>query len=291
MMRERQFITPSRCVSPISTMLPMLRIVFYQQEIIWNDPAANRDKVKRAFEVVGQSADLLIVPETFTCGFGSGMIEFAESPQGPTWQFMRQMAEEHDAMVVGTWPVADLNAGGKPVVFNRLHWVGPDGKGGHYDKRHTFRMSSEAQMIERGSSAASFEWRGWRIRPAICYDLRFPTWLRNRILPSADGAEKQALLDYDLLLLCANWPASRRKVWNALLKARAIENLAFVAGVNCVGRDASGTSYNGGSAVIDFGGTDLIRAQDDREEVCRFVLDKDSLQEFRLKNPVFLDFD
>lgn len=277
----------------------MLNIAFYQQDILWREPEANRCQVRKAFEHLGKEVDILVLPETFTTGFGDIMSIMAEPVNGPTWHFLHQLACEHDALTVGTWPVADRNERGENVVFNRLHWVAADGSCGHYDKRHTFRMSSEAHQIERGTTSVTFEWRGWRIRPAICYDLRFPKWLRNTTKRNLDkvptnhlpGLEPQQSLDYDLLLTCANWPASRRQTWDTLLRARAIENLAYVVGVNRVGEDGAGIRYSGGSAAYDYCGRTLAQARDGLSEACTVTLSKEKLRKFRTENPMYLDFD
>lgn len=277
----------------------MLTIAFYQQDIVWRAPEANRHRVRKAFEHVGSKADVLVLPETFTTGFGDMMAEMAEAGHGVTWQFLHQLAIEHDSLVVGTWPVADTNAQGENVIFNRLHWVRPDGDGGYYDKGHTFRMSSEALQLERGIMPTTFVWRGWRIRPAVCYDLRFPKWLRNKITDNFSNSLATPLpglaqgqgLDYDLMLVCANWPASRRQTWDTLLQARAIENLAYVVGVNRVGQDGIGIPYSGGSAAYDYCGRMLTHAQDGRDEVCVVTLSEEKLLDFRTRNPIYLDFD
>jgi len=277
--------------------LDMLRIALYQQDIFWHDPEANRQHVWNAFE--GTEADVLVVPETFTTGFGDQMAEMAEPPQGPTWHFMLRLAQKHNALTVGTWPVTELNLQGEAVTCNRLHWIVPNGSGGHYDKRHTFRMSNEAEQIAPGTDAVSFEWHGWHIRPAICYDLRFPKWLRNKVIETNDnnpthllpGLTQNQTLDYDMLLVCANWPAVRQQTWTTLLQARAIENLAYVAGINRTGVDGNGLSYSGGSALYDFCGRPIASARDNHDEVVTCILDKEALHQFRTRNPIYLDFD
>lgn len=152
---------------------------------------------------------------------------------------MRGLARVHDAAVTGSFPVRD--GGG---VFNRLHFVRPDGDASTYDKRHLFRMAREHERYAAGQGRLTVTWRGWRVRPLVCYDLRFPVFARNTARP--DGT-----LDYDLLLFVANWPAPRHEAWRTLLRARAIENLAYVAGVNRCGTDGNGHPYLGASALVD----------------------------------------
>ena len=260
-----------------------LRLALLQQDIAWEDPRANYERVEEAFRHV--RADLLVVPEMFTIGFGGDMARLAEPPEGPTLRFAARMARQHNALFVATWPVAE---GGK--AWNRMHWVAPDGSHGSYDKAHTFRMSNEAEQLARGTRRATFLWRGWRIRPAVCYDLRFPVWLRNRALaPTAQGQPPE--MDYDLLLLCANWPASRRQAWDTLLRARAIENQCYVAGANRVGADGTETAYSGNSAVINYKGCAVAEAAPDAQQVVTATLNKEKLQGFRTRWPFWLDAD
>ena len=246
-------------------------ITLYQQDILWGEPEANRRKVEEVLSSAPKS-DIFVVPETFTTGFGDHMAALAEEQEGPTLQWARRMAAEHDLLFVGTWIVRE----GKKV-YNRLHWVYPDGSYGTYDKAHTFRPSGEHDVIARGTERKVFEWRGWRIKPAVCYDLRFPKWLRN------DN------IDYDLLLVCANWPGSRHEAWTTLLKARAIENLCYVAGCNRMGLDGHDGEYSGHSTIVDYKGFAI--AQTTACETVSATLDKERLAAFRHKWPLYLDFD
>ena len=148
-------------------------ITLYQQDIRWQEPEENRRHAEAALAAAPKS-DIFAVPETFTTGFGDGMTDLAEEPEGPTLQWARRMAAQHDLLFVGTWIVIENGR-----CYNRMHWVFPDGDYGTYDKGHTFRVSGEADVITRGTRREVFEWRGWRIKPAVCYDLRFPKWLRN----------------------------------------------------------------------------------------------------------------
>ncbi len=272
-----------------------LSVAFFQQDIAWENPAANFALVEQMLAqhiAQGHAPDMLVLPETFNVGFGNNMAALAEPPDGDSYRFARSVAQRHRLLFVATWPVRE---GEK--VYNRLHWVFPDGSHGHYDKAHTFRMSSEATQLARGTCRATFEWRGWRIRPAVCYDLRFPLWLRNRNLgattqelaPKAEMLQPQ--LDYDLLLVSANWPASRHEAWCTLLRARAIENQSYLVGVNRVGVDGTGISYRGDSAVIDFKGQPVVEAAPGEQQLLAATLDKDALHRFRSHWPFWLDAD
>lgn len=244
-------------------------ITLYEQDIVWGDAEGNRKRVAEAMACAPRS-DLFVVPETFTTGFGSHMAAMAEEQEGPTLQWAREMAARYDLLFVGTWIVKE---GEK--VYNRLHWVYPDGRFGTYDKGHTFRVSGESEVIARGTERKVFEWRGWRIKPAVCYDLRFPQWLRNQY--------SNGRLDYDLLVVCANWPGSRREAWTTLLKARAIENQCYVAGCNRCGTDGADIPYTGDSTIIDYKGFALPDPT--------ATLDKEKLETFRGHWPFYLDFD
>lgn len=255
-----------------------LIVTLYQQDIVWNEPEANRRRVEEVLATAPKS-DLFVVPETFTTGFGDHMTDLAEEPEGPTLQWARRMAAQHDLLFAGTWIVRENGQ-----CYNRLHWVYPDASYGTYDKGHTFRVSGEADIITRGTRREVFEWRGWRIKPAVCYDLRFPKWLRN-----SPHSTPHSPLDYDLLLLCANWPGSRHEAWTTLLKARAIENQCYVAGCNRAGVDGADIPYTGNSALVDYKG--FLLAEADGEQTVTATLLKDKLDTFREHWPFYLDFD
>ena len=248
-------------------------ITFFQQNIIWGDAEANRHQVEAAIAAAPKS-DIFVVPETFTTGFGDHMASLAEEQEGPTLQWARRMAARYNTLFVGTWIVREGDR-----CFNRLHWIYPDGDYGTYDKAHTFRVSGEYDIISRGTRREVFEYKGWKIKPAVCYDLRFPKWLRNYDL------------DYDLLLVCANWPGSRHEAWTTLLKARAIENQCYVLGCNRCGVDGVGGHYTGNSALIDFKGFTLAEAKADADQTVTVTLDKEKLDTFREHWPFYLDFD
>ena len=249
-------------------------ITFYQQDIIWGNLEANRQKVEEQMAANASGADIFVVPETFTTGFGDHMAALAEPQEGPTLHWAQRMAAQYSLLFVGTWIVKEDGR-----CYNRLHWVYPDGTFGHYDKAHTFRPSGEYDTISRGTERKVFEYKGWRIKPAVCYDLRFPKWLRNNNM------------EYDLLLICANWPGSRHEAWTTLLKARAIENLCYVLGCNRSGVDGVDGKYTGNSALIDYKGFVIAAAAPGADQTVTVALDKDKLNTFRQHWPLYLDFD
>jgi predicted amidohydrolase len=196
----------------------------------------------------------------------------AEDMDGPTVGWMREEAAALGCVITGSLIVREQGR-----CHNRLVWARPDGTLGHYDKRHLFRVAGEQDHYAAGDQRRVLELKGWRVCPLICYDLRFPVWSRNRD-------------DYDLLLYVANWPQRRAHAWSTLLKARAIENLCYVVGVNRIGRDGNGASYAGDSVALDFLGQPLSsEGGGDRVETA--VLDLESLRAYRSSFPAHLDAD
>jgi len=251
-----------------------LRVSLIQQPIVWQDPEANRAHFASAIEPLASRTDLVVLPETFTTGFTMEVERVAEPVGGPTTEWLLGMARRLDAVVTGSVITVD---GGR--YYNRLLWATPGGELHHYDKRHLFRMGNEHRHFTAGRSVRCLEWRGWRVCPLVCYDLRFPVFSRRR--PD---------LDYDLLIYVANWPAVRRYAWQQLLKARAIENLAFVAGVNRIGPDGNDVGHAGDSVMHDFLGEPLADMGSE-PGVATVELDGDALRAFRERFPAHLDAD
>jgi predicted amidohydrolase len=257
-----------------------LRISLVQGDTRWHDPAGNRVYYGDLVAPLHGLTDLVILPETFTSGFSNDAIDQAEGPGGATVQWMREQAGALDAAVTGSVQVRD---GGR--TYNRLYFVTPDGGVRHYDKRHLFRYAKEHERYAAGRERLTVQWKGWRICPLVCYDLRFPVYSRNR-----HDVERKGGLDYDLLVYVANWPSARSHPWKTLLRARAIENLCFVAGLNRVGTDGNGLHYSGDSAVIDFLGHPLSECTD-REVVSTTTLPAAELLAHRERFPAMLDGD
>ena len=254
-------------------MTANLRVTMIQPDLAWQDQAANRRNLAAHFRGLAGHTDLIVLPEMFTTGFSMDAESLAETMDGATVGWLREEAAAVGCTITGSLIIRD--DGGRH--YNRLVWATPDGGIAHYDKRHLFRMAREQEHYAAGSRRLVVEIKGWRVCPMVCYDLRFPVWSRNR------G-------DYDVLLYVANWPARRRAAWSALLRARAIENLCYVVGVNRVGKDGNGATYLGDSAALDFLGQTLggDRGGDFVETV---VLDRESLATFRRDFPAHLDAD
>ena len=254
------------------TGLPDLQLALIQTSLVWQDAAANREHFARLLEQA-RGADLIVLPEMFSTGFSMDSAALAEPEDGPTTQWLRQQAQDLGAVVCGSLIIQAADGSYR----NRLLWARPDGSLAHYDKRHLFRMAGEHKHYSAGEQQVVLEVKGWRVRPLICYDLRFPVWSRD-----AGGT--------DLLLYTANWPAARRHHWNRLLPARAIENLCYVAAVNRVGEDGKGHAYSGDSQVLDFQGEPLL-AVEDTDGVFRVSLSAAELAAYRQGFPAHLDAD
>jgi omega-amidase len=251
-----------------------LRASLLQQPLAWADAAANRAHFESLALPLAGRTDLVVLPETFTTGFSMEVQRLAEPAGGPSTQWLAQLAARLDAAVTGS--VITLEAG---HYYNRLLWATPGGEMRYYDKRHLFRMGREHQHFTPGRVAWSVPWRGFRVCPLVCYDLRFPVFSRRR--PD---------LDYDLLIYIANWPAPRADAWRQLLRARAIENQAYVIGVNRVGDDGHGVAHSGDSAAIDFLGRTLAEGGA-APGVLSVELQHPPLAAFRDRFPAHLDAD
>jgi predicted amidohydrolase len=251
---------------------PHLRVTLVQAELAWQAPATNRRALAAHFRGLLGHTDLVVLPEMFSTGFSMDAEGLAETMDGPTVDWMREEAAALGCVITGSLIVRD-----GPHCYNRLVWARPDGTTEHYDKRHLFRLAGEQDHFAAGSRRVVTELKGWRVCPMICYDLRFPVWSRSR------G-------DYDLLLYVANWPQRRAHAWSSLLRARAIENLSYVVGVNRIGRDGNGAAYAGDSVALDFLGQTLSsEGGGDRVETA--VLDLESLHAYRRSFPAHLDAD
>jgi predicted amidohydrolase len=263
--------------------MPPLRISLVQGATRWHDPAGNRDYYAALIEPLRGRTDLVLLPETFTSGFSNEAIHQAETMDGATVAWLCAQARALDAAIVGS---VQLRAGAaaEAKVYNRLLFAMPTGTIRHYDKKHLFRYAGEHERYAAGDERLIVEWRGWRICPQVCYDLRFPVWLRNRY----DRAAQR--FDYDLVLFVANWPAARAHAWRTLLRARAIENLSYCAGLNRVGTDGNDLYYSGDSAVLDFLGLPLIELGA-QEQVVTVALDAAALAAHRQRFPAWMDAD
>ncbi len=221
-------------------MQEILRTAIIQVDLAWEDPGKNLRIFSEKIEKIKEEVDLIVLPEMFSTGFSMNAGPLAENMEGPSLQWMKHTANTTKAAVTGSLIIKE---GDK--FYNRLFFVFPNGSYKTYDKRHTFTLAKEDQTYTAGKDRLIVEYKGWKICPLICYDLRFPVWARNTS-------------DYDLLIYVANWPETRIHAWDILLQARAIENMSYCIGVNRTGNDGNDYKYNGHSAVYDCLGKNLF---------------------------------
>ncbi|MCR5861265.1 amidohydrolase [Flavobacterium sp. J372] len=240
-----------------------MKISLIQTALAWENPVENKNHFTQLIDTIHET-DLIILPEMFSTGFTMNAAAVAEPMDSETVTWMKQLSAEKNCAVTGSVVIEE---DGK--YYNRLLFVEPGGTIRTYDKRHLFTLAGENKTYTKGVNRTIIEYRGWKICPLVCYDLRFPVFSRNTE-------------DYDLLLYVANWPEPRIAAWDVLLKARAIENMCYVAGVNRIGQDNNGHNYPGHSVVIDYLGHALGEAHEE-EMVLTIVLRKDLLNDTREK--------
>ena len=251
-----------------------LKITIFQAYLFWENIDKNLQNIGlRLQSGVRETTDLIVLPEMFNTGFTMRAKEMAEEMDGKTMQWIKNTAAHYDCVVTGSLIIKE---NGK--YYNRMVWVKPDGEYQHYDKHHLFGLGEEDKHFTAGSKPVIVELKGWKIRLAICYDLRFPVWLRNKNP------------NYDLLLLVASWPDKRSSHWRALIHARAIENQTYVIGVNRVGHDGNQIYHSGHSMCIDpFGNTVYYKPED--EDLYTFSINYTELEKIRRQFPFLKDSD
>lgn len=250
-----------------------LNVTLIQADIVWEDKNANLKQYQSFIESVQDKKEVVVLPEMFSTGFSMNTQALAEPMDGPTAQWMKNIAKQHRCILTGSLIIED-----EGKYYNRLLWVQPDGVMHHYDKRHLFAYADEHNHFTPGDKRLIVSVKGFRICPMVCYDLRFPVWARNR-----DE-------EYDVLLYVANWPERRNLAWKTLLPARAIENLSYVIGVNRVGLDAKGLSYTGDSAVYGLLGEKLYEVSN-TSAVYTITLEKEQVDNTRAQLPFLNDAD
>lgn len=238
-----------------------LNIGLAQFDVCWENPEANFRKLEKLL-ATSNSLDLLVLPEMWSTGFSMNPASAAEPTPGQALVWMMEIARRHNFIICGSIAVEDQG-----LYYNRFYCVFPDGSKTQYDKRHLFSYGKEDQFYTPGDAYSIIDIAGWKIRPIICYDLRFPVWCRNTA-------------GYDLLLVVANWPTPRIHHWDGLLKARAIENQCYVAAVNRMGSDGNGLTYPGHSSIYDMNGIALLELED-QEEIGVYQLEKSVLTSYR----------
>ena len=248
----------------------MINVTLIQSDIIWEDRISNLKKYQEKINQI-ESTDLIILPEMFTTGFSMSPKSISENMNGETIQWMKQNAHKMNSAICGSIIIEEDSK-----YFNRFIWVNPDGSIHHYDKRHLFSFAGENENYTPGNEKIIIEYKGWKICPLICYDLRFPVWSRNSE-------------DYDLLIYVANWPDKRKSAGKSLLTARAIENQCSVIGVNRVGEDSK-IYYSGDSSLINALGETLY-TNSHIEEIYSNTISKYDLNKIRTQLPFLNDKD
>jgi predicted amidohydrolase len=236
-----------------------LNITLIQTSLFWENVEKNLSHFDKLISEISDT-DIILLPEMFNTAFCPKSNHLAETMEGETVSWMKEIAKNKNSAIAGTLMVKE---GAR--VFNRLVWISKNGTIHTYDKHHLFSLIKEERYISKGTGRLIVEEDGWRICPLICYDLRFPVFSRNDV-------------DYDLLIYLANWPIKRIDAWNTLLKARSIENQCYTIGVNRVGEDGNGIPFNGHSKVFDAFGKELLSATENKEEILQIEISLDDLK-------------
>jgi len=254
-------------------MYKNLTTAIIQADLAWENIEKNLNLFSEKIDSIDKNVDLIVLPEMFSTGFSMNAENLAEPPEGPTFKWMQEIAGKRNVAVTGSVIVKENNN-----FYNRLYFVFPDTTFKTYNKRHTFTLAREDQTYTAGNERLIVEYKGWKICPLICYDLRFPVWARNTV-------------DYDLLIYVANWPETRIHAWDILLQARAIENMTYCIGVNRTGADGNKHQYNGHSAIYDCLGKPLFKNNREAEFTQVLSLEKSHVSETRDKLKFLQDRD
>ncbi|GGI55949.1 amidohydrolase [Winogradskyella haliclonae] len=242
-----------------------LKIALIQTDLVWESPEENRKKFHQKIESISDTIDIIVLPEMFTSGFTMNASSVAETMNGETLTWLKELASKKDIAITGSLVISENN-----IFYNRSVFVHPNGKVDTYDKRHTFTLAGEHKTYTSGTSKTTVDYLGWKICPLICYDLRFPVWARNTE-------------DYDVLLYVANWPKPRINAWDALLKARAIENMSYCIGINRIGMDDTGHDYPGHSTCYDVLGRKISDLKPHQDAIEVVTLEKTVIETYRNK--------
>jgi omega-amidase len=250
-----------------------MKISLVQSDTVWENKSENLRNLEILIFPLLNITDIVILPEMFNTGFSMNPAALSEPPGNDTFEWMKSIAEKGNLAICGSYMVSENN-----LIYNRFVFVSPENEIWQYDKRHLFSMEGENRFFTPGIERVVFMFRGVRISPFICYDLRFPVWSRNRN-------------DTDLIIYSANWPERRKAAWNTLIRARAIENQCFVAGVNRIGTDGNGALFCGESMLIDNLGEVIVTAGTEKECTVTGEISMTELSEFRAKYPFLKDAD
>jgi len=255
-------------------MKEILNIALVQSHLAWENPLENRVSFSKKIDTISKKVDLILLPEMFTTGFTMNAIEMAETMHGETTQWLLDISKEKECAVAGSIIINENNN-----YYNRFLFATPDGEITQYNKHQLFTLAKEEKVYTAGQEQVIIEYKGWKIKPQICYDLRFPVWARNTT-------------EYDLLLYVASWPKTRIHAWDILLQARAIENMCYCIGVNRIGLDGKGYEYNGHSGAYDVLGNSLIDENPvEKDTILYASINKNHIQTVRKKLSFLADRD
>lgn len=255
-----------------------LTLTLIQSDLHWEDVDKNLAMFSQKIDTITEPTDIIALPEMFNTGFSMESEKLAETMNGKSVNWLKETAQNKKAVVVASLIIEENDD-----YYNRLIWAEPEGEIYTYDKRHLFRMANEHEHFSSGKDLLIVHYKGWRICPLICYDLRFPVWSRN--------VDDNGNTAYDLLLYIANWPAARKAPWSKLLEARAIENQCYVVGLNRVGIDGKLIDYSGNSAVINPKGEVISNIPESTNTTQTISIPLTELNDFRVKFPVNKDAD
>ena len=239
-----------------------MQVLLIQAPLVWENPKINREYFEERINSISEKIDLVVLPEMFTTGFTMNPAAVSETMQGETVLWLQSLAKAKNCAITGSIVIEENGN-----FYNRMLFVFPSGEIQHYDKRHLFTLAGEEKVYTAGTQKLIVDYLGWKICPLVCYDLRFPAFSRNSE-------------DYDLLIYVASWPKIRTNAWDALLKARAIENMSYAIGVNRIGTDSNGYEYIGHSQAVDFLGNYALEPKES-ESSFLVVLDKEKMLETR----------
>ncbi|NPD44454.1 MULTISPECIES: amidohydrolase [unclassified Lentimicrobium] len=255
-----------------------LTVTFIQSNLVWNDFRANLLTFSEKLNAVSEKTDLVVLPEMFNTAFVVEPETVDKEAAHISLDWMIRNAQKYDTAICGSMIVNE-----EGNYYNRFYWVEPNGNIQKYDKRHLFTLGNEHLKITAGQENIIIEYKGWKIKPLVCYDLRFPVWAKNTY---ANGQ-----YEYDLLIYVANWPAARNYAWKSLLVARAIENQAYVVGVNRIGPDANGTKHTGFSSIIEPKGELISEEVENIESSQTISLSAVDMNTYREKFTIGIDWD
>ena len=264
----------------LSSIKMKIKLALIQADLVWENPKENLKSFDKQLANLATDTEIVILPEVFATGFTMDISKFNHSIGVEALSWLKQKASEFNKIFVGSFLIKENGN-----YYNRMYWVRPDSSFDYYDKRHLFQMGGEHKVITAGEKRTIVDYKGVKFMFQICYDLRFPIFARNKFNKQTNTH------DYDVLLYVANWPESRKDTYNTLLKARAIENQAYVVWVNRIGTDGHNIVFSGDSQIVSPYGKVTEKMQAHKAGILYSELDLQDLQDFRASYKIGLDWD